>query len=127
MTKGSMFKSAFGLAVAVLMTASLSFARFWGGHESSVKSTRITIASNMTLANGKVLKAGTYLVEVPIDAKAPEVKFDRAGKTVAEAQAKVVTENQKNPYTEVESSKQGNDNVMTAIAPGGWSEKLVFD
>jgi len=124
--KSGVFRSGLGLVVLVLMTASLSFARLWGEHKSSDKSANITIASVMALSNGNVLKAGSYHLEVPEDSQAPEVSFYKDGKVVAKAPAKVVAENQKNPYSEVDSIKQGNKDVITEIRPGGWAEKLVF-
>lgn len=127
MTKGGFFKSALGLAAALLMTASLSFAHLWGTHKSSAKSANITFDSPMTLANGKTLDAGSYRMEVSPDSPAPEVTFYKDGKSVAEAPAKVVTEDQKNSHTEIDSTRQGSDNVINEIRVSGWSENLVFN
>jgi len=127
MTRSGVLKSAFGLVVAMLLTAGPSFARLWGGHKTSVKSTNITLASNVKLGNGNILKAGDYRVEVPENSQAPEVTFNRDGKVVAEAPAKLVAENTKNPHTEVDFTMQGKENVITEIRPGGWNQKLVFN
>lgn len=126
MTRSGIVKSAVGLVVALMMTTGLSFAHFWSGHKSSVKSANITLASRMTLDNGTVLNAGSYHIEVPQNSKAPEVSFYRNGQVVAKVPAKVVAENQKNTQTEIDSNTRGNKDVITEIRPNGWSEKLVF-
>ncbi len=113
------------LAAALVMTASLSFAGSWFG-KSSTKSFDLTLASAAKLSNGTMLEAGNYTMKIPEHTKSPEVQFYKDGKLVAKAQAKVKTQPQKNEYTEILTAMQGKTNVITAIEPGGWPEKLVF-
>ena len=47
-------------------------------------------------------------------------------KAVASVKAKVVTEPQKNPTTEVLADLHGNEQMLKSILPAGWNEKLVF-
>jgi hypothetical protein len=80
----------------------------------------------MVLPNGAELKPGSYEMKVPVNSQSPEVAFYKDGELVAKAEAKVVAESIKNPYTAVESTEQGKDQLITSIRPGGWREKLVF-
>jgi hypothetical protein len=118
--------SAMGLAVALLLTASQSFARSWTHHNSSEWSTSITIDSPKELGNGTVLPAGSYNMEVSENSQNPEVMFYKDGKLVCKTQAKLVTQSQKNAYTEVNSTKLGDKDVIQEIRPSGWDQSLVF-
>lgn len=113
------------LAAALVMTASLSFAGSWFSR-SSTKSFDVTLAGATKLNNGRVLAAGNYTMKVPEQTRSPEVQFYKDGKLVAKAQAKVKTQPRKNEYTEILTAMQGKSNVITAIEPGGWAERLVF-
>jgi hypothetical protein len=113
------------VAAALLMTASLSLARSWF-RKSSTKSYAVTLDSDAKLSNGSELKAGNYTVKVPEDTQSPEVEFYDGVKLVAKEQAKVVTQSQKNEYTALELTTKGSANVLTAVDPGGLSEKLVL-
>jgi len=113
------------LTAALIMAASLSFARSWFG-KSSTKSYSVTLASAAKLRNGAELPAGDYTLKIPENTQTPEVEFYAEGKLVAKEQAKVQAESQKNAYTALELSTKGNTNVIIAVDPGGMSEKLVF-
>jgi len=113
------------LAAALVMTASLSLAGSWFG-KSSTKSLNVTLDSDVKLSNGAELKAGNYTIRIPEHTQSPEVEFYDGGRLVAKEQAKVVTQPQKNEYTALELTTKGNTNVVTAVDPGGWAEKLVF-
>ncbi len=119
-------KSLIGLAAAVMLAATWSYAGWWGSHKSADRSTRVTLASSEKLAGGPMLPAGTYRMEVPENVTNPHVMFYKDGKLVAKALAKVVTKTQKNPYTEVDSSKEGSEDVITEIRPSGWTEVVMF-
>jgi hypothetical protein len=86
----------------------------------------VTLDTAAKLNNGTMLKAGDYTIRIPEHTKTPEVEFYVEGKLVAKAQAKVETQPQKNEYTAIEATMKGNTDVVTAIDPGGWREKLVF-
>ncbi len=119
-------KSLIGVAAAVMITATWSYAGWWGSHKSGDRSTSVTLSSAEKLGNGAVLPAGTYRMEVPENRTTPEVMFYKEGKLVAQAKAKVVSKPEKNPYTEVDSTKEGSQDVITQIHPGGWTEDLLF-
>ncbi len=119
-------KTFVGLAAAIMIAATWSYAGWWGSHRSADRSTNVSLASAEKLANGSVLPAGTYRMEVPENATMPEVMFYKDGKLVAQTKAKVVTETRKNSYTEVDSTKKGSQYVITEIRPGGWTENLLF-
>jgi hypothetical protein len=118
--------SAMGLAVALLLTASQSFAHSWIHHNSSERATSVTIDSPKELGNGAVLPAGSYNMEVSENSQNPEVMFYKDGKLVCKTQAKLVTQSQKNAYTEVDSTKLGDKDVIQEIRPSGWDQSLVF-
>ncbi len=80
----------------------------------------------MELDNGAKLAPGKYKVEVPDNTKSPEVAFYQYGKMVAKSPAKVVSQTQENPYTEIDSVKKGKYQLVTKIRPAGWHEILVF-
>ena len=124
--RSQVVKSFIGLAAAVMIAATWSYAGWWGSHKSADRSTKVSLASAEKLGNGSVLPAGTYRMEVPENVTAPEVMFYQYGKLVAQAKAKVVTNTVKNPYTEVDSTKEGSQDVITKIRPGGWTEDLLF-
>jgi len=113
------------LAVALVMTASLSLARSWFG-KSSTKSLTVTLDRDAMLNNGAQLKAGGYTLKIPENTQSPQVEFYDGGRLIAKEQAKVVTQTEKNEYTALELTMKGNTNVITAVEPGGWPEKLVF-
>ena len=113
------------LAAALVISASLSFAGSWFG-KSSTKSFAVTLDSAAKLSNGTMLKAGDYTVKIQERTQTPEVEFYTEGKLVGKEQAKVETQPQKNEYTAIEATMKGNTNVVTAIDPGGWRERLVF-
>ena len=115
-----------GLAVALVFAASLSYGSSFGWHKSSGKSTHVSFDSPAKLSNGSVLAPGRYMMKVPDDSQSPEVAFYKYGKEVAKAPAKVVAETQKNPYTKVEFTTKGKDQLVTEICPQGWREKLIF-
>ena len=123
--RSQIVKTFVGLA-AVMIAATWSYAGWWGSHKSADRSTNVTLGSSAQLGNGSVLPAGTYRMEVPENVTAPEVMFYKDGKIVAQAKAKVVTQTGKNPYTEVDSTKKGSQDVITEIRPGGWTEDLLF-
>ena len=114
-----------GFAGALVMTASLSFAGSWFG-KSSTKSLAVTLHSAAKVNDGTMLKAGDYTIRIPENTQSPEVEFYTEGKLVAKAQAKVKTQPQKNEYTAIEITTEGNTNVVTALDPAGLREKLVF-
>ncbi len=119
-------KSCIGVAAAVMLAATWSYAGWWGSHKSGDRSTSVSLASAEKLGNGAVLTAGTYRMEVPENAATPEVMFYKDGKLVAQAKAKVLSKPEKNPCTEVDSTKEGSQEVITEIHPGGWTEDLLF-
>ena len=122
---GKAVRSVLALAAALVMTASFSLARSWFS-KSSTKSYRVALDNNAKLSNGAELKAGSYTVKIPDNTQSPEVEFYDGVKLVAKEQAKVVTQPQKNAYTALELSNKGNTSVVTAIDPGGLSERIVF-
>ena len=113
------------LATALVLCASVSFAGSWFG-KSSTKSYAVTLDSAAKLKNGTKLEAGNYTVKVAENTQTPEVKFYSGGKLVGKEQAKVQSESQKNEYTALELNTKGSTAVITAVDPGGRSEKFVF-
>jgi len=115
-----------GLVLAFLVPWSVAFAHSWGSHKASDRTASVTFSEKMELGNGTSLPAGTYRVEVPDNSPTPQVEFSQDGKVMATAQAKVVNQGNKNPYTEVDSVKHGDAQMITTIRPGGWHEILRF-
>jgi hypothetical protein len=115
-----------GLSVALVMVASLSFARSSSSQRSSKEKSFHVQLDAVKLNNGTALKAGDYIMKISENTQSPEVEFYRHGKLVAKTQAKVETEPQKNEFTAIETSPKGNARVITAIEPSGWSERLVL-
>ncbi len=113
------------LATAMVVAASVGFARSWFGG-SSTKSYSVTLDNAAKLRNGTELQAGNYTVKVAENTQTPEVEFYSGGKLVAKEQAKVQSQSVKNGYTALELNTSGNTSVITAVEPGGLSEKLVF-
>ena len=113
------------LATALVVAASVGFARSWFG-KSSTKSYSVTLDSAARLWNGTELQAGNYTVKVPENTQTPEVEFYSGGRLVAKEQAKVQSQSVKNDYTALELNTKGNTNVITGVDLGGMSEKLVF-
>jgi hypothetical protein len=124
--KGLSMKSILGLAVALAFAVSPSFAFGFGFHKSDQRSTRVTVASPMELSNGAKLAPGKYQMKVPDNTQLPEVAFYQYGKVIAKSRAKVVSQTQKNPYTEIDSVTKGKYQLVTKIRPAGWHEILVF-
>jgi hypothetical protein len=118
-------KFVLSLATAMVVAASVGFARSWFG-KSSTRSYSVTLDSAATLKNGTTLQAGNYTLKFQENTQTPEVEFYSGGKLIAKEQAKVQAEPQKNPSTSVELNTAGNSNVVTAIDPGGLPEKIVF-
>ena len=134
-------KSFAGFVVAILATTCLGFAA-GGSHGSRERGKNVRFTEMMKLGNGDTLPAGTYWMEVPENSQTPNVTFykeqdpliedeDMAsqrwiGKAMATVKATVVPQQKRNENTEVEGVTQGNAELLTAIRPGGWEEKLVF-
>jgi hypothetical protein len=118
-------KPLIGLMAAILFTTCWGFAS-WGSHKSSERATNVTFANMMKFQNGETLPAGTYQMEVPQNSQTPTVTFLRNGKVVASSNAKVQSQEKKNPQTEVDSVMSGKAQLITEIRPGGWDEVLKF-
>jgi len=117
------YRSVFGLAVVLAMTACLGIARSSGG---SVKSFEASLTSPAKLSSGEVLEAGNYRIAVLTNEPTAEVAFYQGAKLVAKTQAKVEPQSQKNEFTEIETTVEGNTEVITSLAPAGWREKLTL-
>jgi hypothetical protein len=115
-----------GLIAAMLVTACVGFAHSWSWHKSSDRTTDVTFSSPMKFTNGKTLPAGTYQMEVPENSPAPIVRFSQDGNVKATSKARLVSQEKKNPYTEVDSTQSGHRQLVTEIRPGGWNEVLLF-
>lgn len=102
------------LATAMVVAASVGFARSWFG-KSSTKSYSVTLDSAARLWNGTELQAGNYTVKVPENTQTPEVEFYSGGRLVAKEQAKVQSQSVKNDYTALELNTKGNTNVITGV------------
>ncbi len=125
------------LAVAFLASTCLAFGS-WFHTSSSIRRTDVNFAFNTKLKNGDVLPAGEYQMIVANNSPTPNVKFYKVytdpytsstqvgNKVVATVKAKVVTEDRKNPTTEVVTDQHGNAQMVKSIRPAGWDEKLVF-
>jgi hypothetical protein len=124
--KPKVVKCALGVAASVVLVACLGFAGSWGMHKSSAKSTNFIIASAMKLPNGEVIQPGTYKLEVPENSQSAEATIYQDGKLIAKSPVNMVAEQQKNPDTEVESTHQGDVDVINEIRPQGWTTKVVF-
>lgn len=114
-----------GLLAAILATACFGFAS-WGSHKSKDRSTDVTFADKTRFNNGDTLQPGTYRMEVAENSQSPKVTFSRDGKVIATVPAKLVSEANKNPDTEVDSVKQGDEQLVMKIRPKGWNESLEF-
>jgi hypothetical protein len=126
MTKGNAVQYVAAFAVAVLLTATLGFAHSRSA-KVPTKGTSITLVDATRLPNGERLQPGVYEVRVPENSQSPEVAFYKDGQLVAKATAKVVSQPEKNPPdTAVETTQDGNNQLLNSILPGGWREKLIF-
>lgn len=114
-----------GFVVAILATTCLGFAA-GGSHKSSERGTDVTFSSKTKFNSGDTLPAGTYRMEVPESSQTPAVTFSQNGKVMATIEAKVVNEQKKNGGTEIDSTTEGDAQVLTAIRPAGWDEELIF-
>jgi len=113
------------LMAGILLAPCLGFAA-GSSHKPPERATDVTFSSKMILQNGKTLPAGTYRMEVPEDSNTPVVTFLKSGKVMATTHAKLQSQDKKNPYTEVRSLAQGNEQRIIEIRPGGWNEVLKF-
>ena len=104
---------------AILLLAAACFA-------GSTKSLHITLDHTLKLNGGAMLEPGSYTMKVAEDTKTPMVEFYTDGRLVAKVQGKVRNEVRKNQSTALEITKEGDVNVLMAVDPGGWREKLVF-
>jgi len=109
------------------MVASPSFARASSGQRSlKQKSFDVDLVSAAMMNNGQVLKAGDYTMKITENTPTPEVTFYQDGTLIAQSQAKAETQPSKNEKTAIHLKAKGDTQVITAIDPSGWSEKLVF-
>lgn len=115
-----------GLVAAMFVTACVGFAHSWSLHKSSDRTTDVDFSTLVKFRNGKTLPAGTYRMEVSENSPSPIVTFSQDGEVKASSKAKLVSQEKKNPYTEVESTLSGNAQLVTEIRPGGWNEVLLF-
>ncbi len=115
------------LGLAFIVIPSSTSARSLWSHDSNLKSCNIDIATPMQLPNRKMLPAGNYKVQFPLNETSPEVVFYLNGKVVARDAAKVVSEPKKNDRTEVSSTKHGDAEVINSISPIGVDKQLVFN
>jgi hypothetical protein len=113
-----------GTLAAVLVAASLGLAA--DAHKTSDRKTFITFAQDVKLQAGGTLPAGTYEMKVPEGTQNPTVSFLSGDKVVATAPANLVSEQNKNSQTEIDSVTDGNYQDVTAIRPQGWKESLHF-
>jgi tetraacyldisaccharide-1-P 4'-kinase len=118
-------RSIAGLVAAILAVTCLGFAA-GTSHKSAERRTDVTFINMMKFANGDTLPAGTYRMEVPENSHTPNVMFYKDGKVMATTKAKVVTQQEKNQETKVESVTRANAQLLTSISPAGWNESLVF-
>ena len=118
-------KFVLSLGTAMMVAASVGFARSWFG-KSSTRSYSVALDSAARLRNGTELQAGNYTMKVPEHTQTPDVEFYSGGKLVAKEQAKVQPQSEKNEYTALEVNTEGNASVITGVDLKGMSEKLVF-
>ena len=107
------------LAIALLFATSLALAK--------TETTEVDITHLSRVGTIQSLKPGSYLIEVMLSQKTPEVLFYRDGKPVAKTAATIVEEPQKNDVTEVElDTRNQKFDVITEIRPAGWKERIEF-
>jgi hypothetical protein len=111
------WKLLLGMTMALLCAAALGVA----------KSDQVNIIYETRVGNGPTLKPGVYKLAVINDPQSPKVQFYQNGKRVAEVPAKIVSQNKKNPETEVYYNTVGKDgHVLTEIRLNGWTENIMF-
>jgi len=89
------------------------------------KSDTVTFPSDVKLA-GATVKAGTYKVQ--FDYKKNELSvINDSNKSVATASGHVEQAERKARTTEIETSAQDNNNIVTSITFGGDNRKIVID
>ena len=98
----------------------------WFSHNSSVKTTNVDLIYQTQFANGKMLKAGKYKLEIPLNSKSPALKFYQYGKLVASVPARVKSEARKPAATEVIYTRKGATEYLTSVRPGGLRESFVI-
>ena len=112
---------------AVLLAAGITFAGFPGIHHSSRKSADIEITETTKVPGGPSLEPGTYKVVLLNESDTPEVGFYQDGKLIGQASVKLDDQGKKFQHTEFEANiLDGNREIITALSPGGWTEKIIF-
>lgn len=125
MTK-SLVRTALWTVLVIVCAAGFSFGRSWSLHRSPMKTTEIHVANKAKVGDNLILEPGSYRMQLDPSSQSPEVVFYKEGKEVGRTQAKAVSEERKNPSTEMSLVQQGDLGVVTEIRPGGWKEKLEF-
>ena|SRR5690348_4802314 len=120
-------KPALATAVAVIFSASIASANFWGHNKSTIKTGNVLISRDAKIANGPELKAGNYKVELLKESPVPQIAFYQNGELVAQTTAKLVNQPTKNDETKVLSSTgKDNSQIIMEIDLRGWNQNVVF-
>ncbi len=126
MTRGKKMQAAIGMAVAIIMTSGLTFARAKSQEKSGAQSAKITFATPKNLGHGTVLPAGTYTLKLSEDSQNAVAGFYQHGKLVGSAPVRVEAVVGKNPTTSIRTETRENQETITSISPNGWASRLVF-
>ncbi len=126
MTTGKKLQAVIGVAVAVIISSGLTFARAKSQEKSGSKSAKITFATPKNLGHGTILPAGTYTLKLSENSQNAEAGFYQHGKLVGSAPVRVETSAGKNPSTSIRTESRETQEVITSISPSGWTSKLVF-
>ena len=90
------------------------------------KSSSVDVIYHARLGNGAELQPGHYKVTVSENPNAPELMFYQDNKLVAETLVKLVDMGKKAQATEVDYNRESNQQVITGMRFGGWSEEVIL-
>jgi len=127
--KKDMVNKSMVAAAAVLVAASMAFAKFPSfdfGH-SSKQSASVEIDRAARIPGGPTLPSGEYRVVLNNNSPTPEIGFYQNGKLVAQIPAKLVGQGKKFNETAITYDTKGaGTRVITEMDLSGWREKVLF-
>lgn len=117
----------FGQVTLIAVTAIfLTAATSWARSAKTTESGSVNLIYSSRIANGPLLKAGVYKVELASSASTPELMFYQNGKLKGQAPAKLISESKKINQTEIQYNTAGTQHVITEIDVRGWRQGLKF-
>jgi len=107
-----------GACIVALFAVSLGLAK------TTTKTIQIVYPAR--IADGTVLKPGTYRVKLNTASQTPTLDFYQNGRQVAQAPVKLVSEQAKNTQTQVLYNAGGKTEVITEIDFNGSNQRMLL-